>query len=238
MRLQNQGLIMASDGRKMSKRWGNVINPDDIVKTYGADTLRLYEMFMGPFDQSIAWNTDSIMGARRFIEKVWRLQYRAVKKMKGKNTELEKALHKTVKKVSEDIETMSFNTAISSMMILVNEMEKSADIAVEDFKMFLQILAPFAPHITEDIWKSFGEKKSIHISEWPKHDKKKIIDDTFTLVVQVNGKVRAQITAPMDADEMAIRTLALADTNVKNWVGSATIKKFIYVKGKLASIVI
>lgn len=237
-RLQNQGLIMASDGRKMSKRWGNVINPDDIVKTYGADTLRVYEMFMGPFDQSIAWNTDSIMGARRFLERVWRLHYRTVKKLKTKNVELEKALHKTIKKVTEDIEVMNFNTAISSMMIFSNKMEEAKDIPVETFKTFLQLLAPFAPHITEDLWRMLGEKRSIHVSAWPRYDKKKIVDDTFTLVVQVNGKVRAQVQAPMDADETLIRALALADKSIQHWTEGKEIKKFIYVKGKLASIVV
>ncbi len=237
-RLQNQGLIMASDGRKMSKRWGNVINPDDIVKTYGADTLRLYEMFMGPFDQSIAWNTDSIMGARRFIEKVWRLQYKTVKKTKVKNIEIEKLLHKTIKKVTEDIETMSFNTAISSMMILVNEMEKSEGISFTDFKMFIQILAPFAPHITEDIWIASGEKKSVHVSDWPKFDKKKIVDDTFMLVVQVNGKVRAQLVAPIGANEEIAKKIAFADTIIQGWIAGKEVKKFVYVPNKLVNIVI
>lgn len=239
-RLQNQGLIMASDGRKMSKRWGNVINPDDIVKTYGADTLRVYEMFMGPFDQSIAWNTDSIMGARRFLEKVWRLQFKVSKskKLKAKSSDLEKLLHKTIKKVGADIETMSFNTAISAMMILVNEMDKAEAIDAKHFALFVQLLAPFAPHIADELWMNLGHKKSIHVSAWPKFDAKKTVDDTFTLVVQINGKVRAQIVVAAEATEAEIRSLVLADAKIAEWVAGKEIKKFIYVRGKLVSIVI
>ncbi|MCU0660664.1 MAG: class I tRNA ligase family protein [Candidatus Pacebacteria bacterium] len=240
MRLQNQGMILASDGRKMSKRWGNVINPDDIVKNYGADTLRVYEMFMGPFDQSIAWNTDSIMGARRFIEKVWRLQYNVSKnkKQKTKNTELEKLLHKTIKKVTEDIETMQFNTAISSMMIVVNEMEKADEVTVSDFKLCIQLLAPFAPHVTEAIWSNLGNKKSIHISEWPTFDKKKIVDTVFTLVVQINGKVRAEMTVSIDATEEEVKQLVFADPRIEQWTKGKEVQKTFYVKGKLLSIVL
>lgn len=236
-RLVNQGLIMASDGRKMSKRWGNVINPDDIVEQFGADTLRVYEMFMGPFDQTVAWNTDSILGPRRFLERVWRLGFRIVEQKHKNLPILTTLLHKTIKKVGEDIESMSFNTAISSMMILLNEMEKNT-IDQKDFKLFLQILAPFAPHITEELWQYFGEKKSIHISPWPKYDKKKIVEDTIKIVLQVNGKVRDQIFVNMDEDEKIIEQKAKENENIKKWIDGKEIHKIIIVKNKLVNIVV
>lgn len=235
-KLINQGMIQATDGRKMSKRWGNVINPDDIVKNYGADTLRVYEMFMGPFEQSLPWSTESIIGSRRFIDRVYRLQEKLNKDKSS--VELEKVLHKTIKKVTEDIENFAFNTSISSMMIFVNEMEKAESINEKDFKMFLQILAPFAPHITEEIWKNLGEKKTIHKSGWPKWDKKKIVDDMIKIAIQVNGKVRAEIFIPADLVEEKVKEEAVNNKNVITWVGNNPIKRIIYVKGRIVNIVI
>jgi leucyl-tRNA synthetase len=236
-KMKNQGMILASDNRKMSKRWGNVINPDEIVKNYGADTLRVYEMFMGPFDQSLPWSTESIIGSRRFIERVYRLASK-ISKDKKTNQELEKVLHKTIKKVNEDIENFAFNTAISSMMIFVNEAEKYENISIGDFKMFLQILAPFAPHFTEELWHEMGEKKSIHISGWPKYNPKKIIENSITIVVQINGKVRAEIKINPEETEEGVKNIALNNESVKNWISTGDIKRFIYVKGRLVNIVI
>lgn len=240
--LRNQGLIIASDGRKMSKRWGNVVNPDEIVKTYGADTLRVYEMFMGPFDQAVAWNTQSIIGSRRFLEKVWKGAYYALETGTQKTPEaLEKELHKTIKKVSEDIETMSFNTAISSMMMLSNQIEKYKIISISDYKLYLQILAPFAPHIAEELWNLLnGDENgpSIHTSGWPIFDEKKIIDDTIIVVVQVNGKVRTQLSVESTISEEQIKELALKDKVVLGWIDGKEVKKIIYVKGRLVSIVV
>jgi leucyl-tRNA synthetase len=235
--LKNQGLIIASDGRKMSKRWGNVINPDEIVKTYGADTLRVYEMFMGPFDQTVSWSTESIIGSRRFIERVYRLKDKVVKKY-SQDSNLEKVLHKTIKKVTEDIDTMSFNTAISSMMMLVNESDKSNEISLSNFKDFLKILSPFAPHIAEELWNSLGESKSINISSWPIWDKKKIIDDVVKIVVQVNGKVRAEISMPLDIPEEQAKEIALKDKSILSWISNTPVKRVIYVKNRLINIVI
>ncbi len=235
-RLKNQGMILATDGRKMSKRWNNVINPDDIVDNYGADTLRVYEMFMGPFDQSLPWSTESIIGSRRFIDKVCKLKEKTTE-IKS-DLELEKVLHKTIKKVTEDIESMNFNTAISSMMILVNEMEKAENVSIKDFKMFLQILAPFAPHITEELWSNLGEKKSIHKSPWPKWDKKKIVDDTIKIAVQVNGKVRGEIIISLDESEESIKNIALKEEKVIPWIEGKEIKRVIYVKGRIVNIVV
>lgn len=254
-RMKNQGMILASDNRKMSKRWGNVINPDDIVKNYGADTLRVYEMFMGPFDQSLPWSTESIIGSRRFLERVWRLSNK-VATQKNQNLRalptieirhasdfdssatLEKVLHKTIKKVNEDIENFAFNTAISSMMIFVNEAEKYESISKNDFEMFLKILAPFAPHMTEELWHNMGNKNSINRSDWPKYNPKKVVDDTITIAVQVNGKVRSEIQIGVNYSEDEVRSAVFADAKIATWVDKDKIKRFIYVKGRLVNIVV
>jgi len=235
-KMKNIGMVLATDGRKMSKRWNNVINPDDIVKNYGADTLRVYEMFMGPFEQSLPWSTESIIGSRRFIEKVYRIKEK-IREDKS-SIELEKILHKTIKKVSEDIENFAFNTAISSMMILVNEIDKCDFINKDDFKLFLQILAPFAPHITEELWNQLGEKKSIFKSLWPKWDEKKIINQMIKIAVQVNGKVRAEIEIGKDSKEDEVKDKVLKDENILNWIEGKEIKRFIYVPGRIINIVV
>lgn len=239
-KLKNQGMILATDGRKMSKRWNNVINPDDIVKNYGADTLRVYEMFMGPFEQSLPWSTESIIGSRRFVERIYRIQEKITDNKSS--IELEKNLHKTIKKVSEDIENFAFNTAISSMMILINEIESASalgySLTKKDFKMFLQIICPFAPHITEELWFRLGEKKSITKSEWPKWDTKKIVDDMIKIAVQVNGKVRTEIIVKVDLSEEKIKEKALKDLNIVTWTKDKEIKRIIYVPGRVINIVV
>ncbi len=259
----SHGMILAEGGDKMSKSKGNVINPDDIVKTYGADTLRLYEMFIGPFEQSVAWNTESIIGSRRFIEKVWRIgaNISAESSLPGSlsprargalplgpsacetpcqenSAFIKKLLHKTIKKVSEDIENMRFNTAVSSMMILTGEMEKMESIDIKDYKKFLKILAPFAPHITEEIWQSLGEKKSIILSSWPKWDESLIKDTEIKIMIQVNGKVRAEIMVGIDAGEAEIKDKALKDEGVLKHISGKDVKKVIYVKNRLINIVV
>lgn len=252
--LRNQGMIGGADGRKMSKRWGNVINPDDVVKTYGADTLRVYESFMGPFDQALPWSTESIIGSRRFVEKVWRLSAKVASSEnkfsgpRGKSLDAENlfsdsaqfqtVLHKTIKKVTEDIASFSFNTAVSSMMICVNEMERQEKIDVKDFKMFLQILAPFASHMTEELWHELGEKKSIHLSKWPKWDAKKVVDEQIKIAVSVNGKVRGEILVAPDMDEDLIKVMAQRNNSVMPWIEGKEIKRIIYVKGRIINIVV
>ena len=241
--LRNQGMIAGPDGRKMSKRWGNVINPDDVVRDLGADTMRVYESFMGPFESHLPWSTDGIVGSRRFVERVWKLQEKVVVKASAakaasKNEALEKVLHKTIKKVTDDIHAFAFNTAISSMMILVNEMDKAPAIAADDFKKFIQILAPFAPHLCDEIWAGLGEKKTIHLSAWPKWDPKKIVDDTVTLGVQVNGKVRTEITLGLDATAEEVEHSVMAMEEVQKWVDGKPVKKIIYIPGKIISIVV
>jgi len=249
-KLQHVGLINATDGRKMSKRWGNVINPDDIVKNFGADTLRLYEMFMGPFDQSVSWSTDSMIGPRRFLEKVWKLSYKVLKSKNSsaflhptggtfrvQNSLISKLLNKTIKKVTEDIESMHFNTAVSTMMILVNEMEKS-DVSREDYKKLLQILSPFAPHMTEELWGIIGEKKSIHISSWPKWDEKMLKDEEIKIVIQVNGKVKAEMMIGANEGEEIVKQKALSNQVILKHIAEKNPKKVIYVKNRLINIVI
>ncbi len=238
MKRTSHGMILAEGGEKMSKSRGTVVNPDQIIKLYGADTLRLYEMFIGPFDQAVSWNTESIIGPRRFLDKIWKISQKINKNPKIKTDEnVESLLHRTIKKVSEDIEGMNFNTCISSMMILVNEMEKQ-NINKKDFEMFLQILAPFAPHITEELWSLLGGKKSIHINSWPKYDKKKIKDDQIKIAVQVNGKVRAEILIGKDIKEGEVKNLVMTLESLKPWISGFEIKKFIYIPGRIVNIVV
>ena len=232
----SHGLILAEGGEKMSKSRGNVINPDDIVKRYGADTLRLYEMFMGPFDQAIAWNDEAIVGPRRFLERVWKLGQR--KFITATDEKLKKILHKTIKKVSEDIENMRFNTAISAMMILATEIERAQRVAEKDFKIFLQILSPFAPHLTEELWHRLGEKKSINFSDWPKWDEKLLKDEEIKIAVQVNGKVRAEIVVGAEDAEAEVKNKALADEAVQKHLAGRDVKKTIYIKNRLINIVL
>jgi leucyl-tRNA synthetase len=234
-RLQHVGLIMAEDGRKMSKRYGNVINPDEIVMTYGADTLRLYEMFMGPFDQAVAWSTKSIIGARRFIERVWKFQELVSDETSTK--EVETALHRTIKKVEEDIEQFSFNTAIAAMMGLANEIEKAKHISKQDYEALVRILAPFTPHVAEELWHEMGNNESIYRASWPAFDASKIAADTMRIAVQVDGKVRGQFDVSATTEEEAVKAEALLVPEVKKWIEGKDITKFIYVKGRLVSIV-
>ncbi|MBI2046439.1 MAG: leucine--tRNA ligase [Parcubacteria group bacterium] len=235
-RLKSPGLIAGADGRKMSKRFGNVINPDDVVATYGADTLRLHEMFMGPFEQGAAWSEESIIGPRRFVEKVWRLS-----KHIGSETDArdESKLHQTIKKVTEDIEQFKFNTAISALMILANEMERKEKISAIHYSQFLILLSPFAPHVAEELWReTLGHKTSIHLEPWPSHDESKIISEGFVITVQMNGKVRDTFTTETELSEDEIKEKALALEKIKKWIDGQSIKKIIYVKNKIVNIVI
>jgi leucyl-tRNA synthetase len=247
----SHGLILAGDGDKMSKSKGNVVNPDELVKIWGADSLRLYEMFMGPFDQGLAWNTDNMIGVRRFLEKIWKLQdkielrgtsneSRKINKSKllTPNPKLESLVHQTIKKVSEDIEGMKFNTAISTMMILVNEMEKESVLSKQNFGILLQLLAPFAPHIAEELWVSLGNKKSIHVTSWPKFDAKKIVKTEVNIAIQVNGKVRGVLSVDSGVMEEVVKAQALKMPEIKKWLDGKEIKKVVFVLNKVLNIVI
>jgi leucyl-tRNA synthetase/predicted alpha/beta hydrolase family esterase len=236
-RLQHVGLIAGTDGRKMSKRFGNVINPDDIVKTYGADTLRVYEMFMGPFDQGSAWSTESIAGSRRFIERIWRLREKVILKHVS-GTTLSPVINKTVRKVTEDIEAFKFNTAVSALMILVNEMEKVSNLSKVEFETLLLLVAPFAPHITDELWETLGHKKSIYLESWPSFTTTESFTETISIVVQINGKVRAQLNIPNGSTDKEVEALVLSDEVVQKWVAGGSVKKFIYVPRRLANVVV
>ena len=240
-KLIHVGLILAHDGRKMSKRWGNVINPDDIIRKYGADTLRLYEMFIGPFTESIDWDPRGIIGIKRFLEKVLKLQMRiCVNKSANERgyEKIEKLIHKTIKKVGEDIENFKFNTAISQLMILVNDMEDLNKIKKEQFEILLKLLSPFAPHICEKLWWSLGNKNSIFQQKWPKYDPKLIKEEIFNLVIQINGRVRDIFEIQKDTSQKEIENLTLKREKVKKWIKGQKIKKIIYIKNRLINIII
>jgi len=234
--LKNVGMILAEDGRKMSKRWKNVINPDDIINLYGADTLRVYEMFMGPFDQSIKWNTSSIMGARRFIERVWRLADNVDDSIVSIN-KTEIIVNKTIKKVTEDIENFRFNTAISQLMILLNNLEGDEPIALSNYEILLLLLYPFAPHITEELWEHVGFKESIYLKNWPHYDKEKLQDDSVTFVIQINGKVRSRIIVNSGLNKDDAIKSALRDDIIKKWLDPKNVVRYIYIQDKLLNIV-
>ncbi len=224
--LHNVGLILAEDGRKMSKRFGNVINPDEIVELYGADSLRLYTMFMGPFGDEISWSTNNIIGVRRFLEKVWRLQDKA------REATADDALHLTIKKVTDDVLNFRFNTAISAMMIQVNAWDKLEVINKSDYEALLKLLAPFAPHATDELWQSLGHAESIHLAKWPEYDINKTESKSFLLVVQVAGKVRGTIKLPSNVSEEEAKSAALNLPDVAKWLPNKVPSKVVYVPGR------
>ncbi|MFZ1626995.1 MAG: leucine--tRNA ligase [Candidatus Moraniibacteriota bacterium] len=237
--LRHQGMILAPDGNKMSKSKGNVINPDQMIAEFGADSLRLYEMFMGPLDEMKAWNTASIVGLRRFLEKVWKLESRVqTDESKTIDQSLETLLHKTIKKVTDDVAELKFNTAISALMILVNEFEREKRLSVMSYRSVLVLLAPFAPHIAEELWEKLGEKKSIFLAPWPKYDAKKIREETKVIGVQVNGKVRGTIELATLATEAEATALALADPRVKASIDGKQVRKCVYVPGRILNFVV
>ncbi len=239
-KLQSVGLIMGEDGRKMGKRYGNVVNPDDIVATYGADTLRLYEMFMGPFEQQIAWSTSSMVGSRRFIEKVWKLREKIDENGTTPTTNLAitKSVHRAIKKVTDDIQGLRFNTAISALMIAINEIDANSSIAREHYESILKLLAPFAPHATEELWISLGNKKSIHVSTWPKYDPAQVIDTEITIIVQVNGKVRGSFVVATDCSNADLELKAKSLPETQKWIEGKKVVKVIVVPKRLVNIVV
>lgn len=234
----SHGIVLGPGGIKMSKSKGNVINPDDIAKQYGADTLRVYEMFMGPFGETIPWDQKGIVGARRFLEKVYIL-VNTVKPQKSQNKESEFLINKTIKKVGEDIEAMKFNTAISSLMVLVNNFsEKPELLAKENIKSLLIILSPFAPHLAEELWQELRFKGLCSEQKWPQYDLKLIKQDKVLLIVQVNGKVRDKIEIASGANQREAEEIILQSLKIKNWIGQNKIKKIIFVPNKLINIVL
>ena len=237
-RLMNQGLILGEDGEKMSKSRGNVINPDDVIKKYGADTLRLYEMFMGPFEAVKPWSTKSIEGCFRFAQKIYRIVEEGGMADDWPNDELIKLYHKTVKKVTHDTENFAFNTAISQMMILANEIQKHKTFSKPMMEGFIKILSPYVPHLAEEIWEMLGHKEALAYEPWPEYDEALTIDNTFELVFSVNGKVRGKREVDKDISKEDAIKAAHADENIqRNILGKDVIKE-IYVPGKLVNIVV
>lgn len=237
-KLVHQGLLLATDGRKMSKRWGNVINPDEVIEKYGADVIRLYVMFMGPIQDTKPWNNDNIAGVSRFVDKVWNI-YTQSNKIKDKpNKNLEKIYNQTVKKVTQDYEELAYNTAISQMMIFVNAVSKEEIFPTEYAKGFVQLLNPIAPYITEEIWQTvFKNNDTIAYTTWPTYDSTKLADDSVEMVVQINGKVRDKLVLPLNTDDEVAKTAAQNLTNIKNLLQGKQIKKIIVVKNKIINIV-
>ncbi|MDM5195771.1 leucine--tRNA ligase [Bacillus hominis] len=238
--LFNQGMILGENNEKMSKSKGNVVNPDDIVASHGADTLRLYEMFMGPLDASIAWSENGLDGARRFLDRVWRLFVQDNGELSEKitdapNKELEKAYHQTVKKVTEDYAELRFNTAISQMMVFINDAYKAETLPKEYVEGFVKMIAPVAPHIGEELWSKLGYTETITYASWPTFDESKLVEDEVEIVVQIMGKVRAKLTMSKDASKEEMEQLALEA--IQEQIEGKTVRKVIVVPGKLVNVV-
>lgn len=242
-KLYNQGMILGENNEKMSKSRGNVVNPDDVVETYGADTLRMYEMFMGPLDASIAWSENGLEGSRKFLDRVWRLIVDENNKMRDRITtlndgKLDKVYHQTVKKVTEDYENLHFNTAISQLMVFINEAYKVDALPYEYIEGFVQLLAPIAPHMGEELWAILGNDGGISYAPWPTYDEAALVEDEVEVVFQVNGKVRAKSNVPRDLGKDELEKAALANEIVQEYIEGKTVRKVIAVPNKLVNIVV
>ncbi|MCO6017193.1 leucine--tRNA ligase [Carnobacterium divergens] len=241
-KLYNQGMILGGNNEKMSKSKGNVVNPDDVVEKYGADTLRMYEMFMGPLDASIAWNENGLEGSRKFLDRVWRMLVDEDGKLRDRITTfndgaLDRVYHQTVKKVTEDFEALRFNTAISQMMVFVNEAYKTDALPFNYIEGFVQLLAPIAPHMAEELWEKLGHKESLTYAVWPTFDEKFLVEDEIEVIFQVNGKLKAKAIVAKDVQKAEMEEIALADETVKEAIAGKTIRKVVVVPGKLVNIV-
>ena len=229
----SHGMILGENGEKMSKSRGNVVNPDDIVREYGADTLRTYEMFIGAFDLAASWSEDGVKGCRRFLERVWKLQD-ILTDGDGYSDELAVKMHQTIKKVSDDYESLKYNTAIAAMMSLINEFYRVGKVTAGEYRTLLKLLNPTAPHITEELWELTGNSGHVYEQKWPEYDAKLIVEDTIEIAVQVNGKVRATISIARDEEKDAV--LEKAKKEVEGKITGMVIKE-IYVPGKIVNIV-
>ncbi len=242
-KLFNQGMILGEGNEKMSKSKGNVVNPDDIVRSHGADTLRMYEMFMGPLEAAVTWSTNGLDGSRRFLDRIWRLLVTeegeiASKVQESSDTALEKVYHQTVKKVTEDYEGIRFNTAISQLMVFINECYK-ADVVPKHFvEGFVTMLSPIAPHVAEELWEKLGHSESITYQAWPTYDESKLVDNEIEIPVQVNGKLRAKVVIAKDASREEMEQLALSNDTVKEWTDGKEVRKVIAIPGKMVNIVV
>jgi leucyl-tRNA synthetase len=235
-RLEGVGLVLGEGGVKMSKRLGNIINPDDVAEKWGVDTLRTYLLFMGPYHDAVAWNSQNLIGPRRFLERVWAAQYKLGEKQIS--TELEILLNQTIKKLTEDNEALRYNTGVSALMILFNAMEKEEVIGKPLYLTFLRLLAPYAPFMTEELWQDLGGEGSIHSQAWPKFDESKLKDSTVNIAFQVNGKVRAIVTVANGASEQEVLQAVQETAEYKKWVGGNTPKKVIFVSNKILNLIV
>ena len=233
----SHGMILGENGEKMSKSRGNVVNPDDIVNEYGADTMRLYEMFIGDFEKAAPWNSASIKGCRRFVERVWNLQD-IVSDENGIREKLEASFHKTIKKVTEDIDNLKANTAIAALMSLLNDIYDSGSITKDEYKIFTLLLNPFAPHVTEEIWEVMSFGGTVTDQKWPEYDEEKCKENSIEIVAQINGKVRTKLVVPADISAEDAVALAKEDEKIKEATEGKTIVKELYVKGRLVNIVV
>lgn len=237
-RLFHQGMILGDNGEKMSKSRGNVINPDEIVESHGADTLRVYEMFMGPLEAALPWSTNGLDGSRKWLDRVYRLLANPQNIVSENDGKLDRVYHQTVKKVTEDFETLGFNTAISAMMIFINECYKNKTVYREYALNFVKMLSCIAPHIGEELWQILGHEDTIAYEAWPTYDEKMLIEDEVELVVQVNGKVRAKLTVALNEDDDKVKEMALTNENVIFHTKDKNIVKIIVVKNKIVNIVV
>src|SRR5690606_8458846 len=241
-KLVNQGMILGENYEKMSKSKGNVVNPDEIVDSHGADTLRLYEMFMGPLEASAPWSTTGLDGSRRFLDRIWRLfitddgilSEKIVDKTGG---ELEKIYHQTVKKVTDDYEALRFNTGISQLMVFINEANKAKEIPKAYVEGFEKLLSPVCPHIAEELWEKLGHEESITYEEWPTYDEAKLVENEVEIVIQINGKVRAKQVVPANLSKDALVEAAQTNEHIQELLEGKTVRKVTAVPGKLVNIV-
>lgn len=242
-KLVNQGMILGSNHEKMSKSKGNVVNPDDIVERFGADTLRLYEMFMGPLTESVAWSEDGLNGSRKWIDRVWRLMIDDENQLRDhivteNDGSLDMIYNQTVKKVTDDYENMRFNTAISQMMVFVNEAYKADKLPAVYMEGLVKMLAPIIPHVAEELWSLLGHEGGISYAEWPTYDESKLVEATVQVILQVNGKVRSKITVDKDIAKEELKKLALADAKIQQWTADKTVRKVIVIPNKIVNIVV
>ena len=232
----SHGMILGENGEKMSKSRGNVVNPDDVVNEFGADTLRTYEMFIGAFDLSAAWSMEGVKGCRRFLERVWKLQDMIID---GDNyrPEMETKIHQTIKKVSNDFEGLKFNTAIAAMMALVNDFYKANSVTKGEYATLILLLNPVAPHMTEELWEMHFGNGRVYQQKWPEYDEAKTVESTVEIAVQINGKVKATLKVGLDEDEASIKEKAYAIPVITDLTAGKNIVKEIYVKGRILNIV-
>jgi leucyl-tRNA synthetase len=243
-KLVHQGTVLGEDGTKMAKSVGNVVNPDEMIDRFGADALRLYEMFMGPLEAMKPWSTRGVEGVARFLDRVWRLVVAEdgtlAHALVDETPEIDhqRLLHRTIRKVTEDIEGLRFNTAIAQLMVFTNEMTPLTRRSRALIEPFLLVLSPFAPHLAEELWARLGHRESLAHADWPVWDPGLVVDEMVTVAVQVNGKLRATLELPRGTDQDAARAAALADDRVRRYLNGGEIKKLIYVPDKLVSLVV